>query len=669
MEIPVASFLCVAAFGGFVFSAISSLVGSRFTTVFSLVLFSFSSFLLAFLGGAVAVGAIEPFSTHIFDGFFGVLLSMDLFVDRLPGMFLAFAGFGLGLSALFGARMLRATFVTYNIRYAGTLLSLSAIGLSGALLSTTALGFTFFADILLFSSFFLVMAQNSVEARKAALRAFAVMVFGLAAILSALLLLSGGSLTASFQEIADGVSRVPLWSVHGAAALFLFGFGSRLGIMPFHNYVSASEKYAPAHIASALFILNTAFALYGLLRVPLFFGAALPEWFGYAMVIAGLLTALCGVLLEAVESEVKAVLSYGSMRQAGTIFVVLGSAYVAATSQYGSFANAALFAAALIIMTQFLVKPALLLGMGYIVKETYAVSIESLGGLARRMPMFSILMFLFGLADAALPPSAFFMGQWVFFQAVMGSILTMNIPLEAFFSVVLFLLFFMGGLHLFAMVRYLAVVFLGRPCSLGAEHMKEPDIFLRIPLILFAFATILFAFFSPLLNTFFTGRLKETLGDPFAPTLAIGDASFHPVFFSLVTFATALLILLCRYLFGTRKRERMQATWNGGLELSPRMEYTGAAFSSSLRYFFSTILRSNAYPSLRVTKRIATNPWFTTKTFSLRFEPVWEKLFSLPLDRIVKKGAEGLKRLEIGNVQLYVAMVLITLAIAIVIAL
>jgi NADH:ubiquinone oxidoreductase subunit 5 (subunit L)/multisubunit Na+/H+ antiporter MnhA subunit len=382
-----------------------------------------------------------------------------------------------------------------------------------------------------------------------------------------------------------------------------------------------------------------------------------PLAIGAAFIILGLFTAVFGALLLSIEEGMKEALSYDTVKNTGLVFAFFGAALIGARFSLPTLANASLFAAFLVFVSHTFVKSGLLLGSGVIALQTRTDSLEGMGGLARRMPRFSVVFGVLALCAAALPPSGAFLGASGFAEGALSDIHAVPSQFGILLGIAFALFFLVNGLTFFGMVKVFAMAFLGRPSSLGAENAVEPDLGYFAPIACLALLAVAAGLFAP--------ELFSRIG---ANTHFATDAFSGPRS-TIVFLGIVVVVVILRMFFTSPKKVRMQSPWNGGEALTPRMEYTATAFGSPLRFFFRFLLTFHRRRVMVSTPLLSTNPWFTVKAFRRETDPSWKKIIAPYL-----LGAKGLflrilARLQSGNVQTYVAMMLLTLSACILLAL
>ena len=121
---------------------------------------------------------------------------------------------------------------------------------------------------------------------------------------------------------------------------------------------------------------------------------------------------------------------------------------------------------------------------------------------------------------------------------------------------------------------------------------------------------------------------------------------------SIVLGTGAALVLLGR-------RERTTRTWACGLpELSGRLQYTSTVFSKPIRFVFARVYR----PDRRVERLPADQPYFPV---SISYRSVrttsYERALYRPSIELVVSLAHRLRRLQTGNVQVYLLYIFLAL--------
>ena len=160
-----------------------------------------------------------------------------------------------------------------------------------------------------------------------------------------------------------------------ALGLFIAGFATKAGLVPFHGWLADAHTAAPGPVSALFSGLMINLGIVGIARVALqIYPAAHTVVLG-ALMVLGLCSAVVGACMALVQDDLKRLLAYDTISQAGVITVGLasGSAAGVAGGVY-HLINHALF------------KTLLFLCAGAIVHRTGQTQLSQMGGLARAWP-------------------------------------------------------------------------------------------------------------------------------------------------------------------------------------------------------------------------------------------------------------------------------------------
>lgn len=264
-----------------------------------------------------------------------------------------------------------------------------ATSMMGVVLSTNLFEFYLFFELMIIPSWALINIYGTGEREKIAL------MYLLWSIVGAVIFVTG-ALTAyatihSF-EIADlvmlqGSPRAPLIVV-----MMLIGLSVKLAMFGLHTWLPFAHAEAPTPISALLSPAMIGLASYAMVRllIPI---QVLQDMTTYTL-LWGLLTIVYGGLMVLSQNDIKRLLAYSSVSQMGYLFIGLTSATTLGIS--GSMLH---------YISHGLGKAALFLTAGAIMHQTSYRDIRSMGGLASRMPL-STIMFIVGCLNlAGLPPT------------------------------------------------------------------------------------------------------------------------------------------------------------------------------------------------------------------------------------------------------------------------
>jgi formate hydrogenlyase subunit 3/multisubunit Na+/H+ antiporter MnhD subunit len=439
-------------------------------------------------------------------------------------------------------------------------------------------------------------------------------------------------------------------------------FASKAGLFPFHSWLPRAHPQAPSHISALMSGVMLKVAVYGLLRMLLDILPPLPWTWGGVLIVLGLLSAIFAVLRAAIDQDIKRILAFSSIENMGIIFIMLGLMIAGRALNSPLLAHAALVAALVHICAHALFKSGLFLGAGVLAHAAHSRDLDALGGLAKRMPLFSGAMLILSLAAAALPPFGAFVSEWFLLQSILTTLATAVVPLKILFVLVLAGIGLIGGVALFALVRFFGLAFLAEPRSPAAAQAKTPALSLSAPITILAVLTILFGVGVPI--------ILPWLGAPdfsFGLSVKLGAGNLPLGLLATVLLGIFLGVVILRKIISNVRRERMYHTWDCGQPINATMEYTGMAFAAPFRFFFRWPLRR--YKTVTSQAVLESNRWI--RTYKLGF--IQKRNYILRcydwIGEAILFFSKLLSRFQSGIIQFYIALILITLIATILISL
>lgn len=199
-----------------------------------------------------------------------------------------------------------------------------------------------------------------------------------------------------------------------AAMLLLAGFGFKIALVPFHQWSPDAYEGAPTPVTAFLSIGPKAAGFAMLIRV---FLTALPyaevEWTGVLIGMA-IITMTLGNLVAIVQRDMKRLMAYSSIAQAG--YMLIG---IASLSAAGNAGIDAVGSTLLYVLTYIFVNMGVFAVIIAVDNAVGSSDISAYRGLIRREPFMAVSMFIFFLALVGIPPTAGFIGKFaVFVSAV-----------------------------------------------------------------------------------------------------------------------------------------------------------------------------------------------------------------------------------------------------------
>jgi NADH-quinone oxidoreductase subunit N len=193
------------------------------------------------------------------------------------------------------------------------------------------------------------------------------------------------------------------------------GIFVKIAAVPFHQWAPDVYEGAPTPIAAYVSVTSKVACFALLLR--LFFTIFWPvnlAWVGM-MSVAGVLSLTIGTFAAITQTNIKRLLAYSSIAQAG--YILLG--LVASVNRDGSLHDRGLQAvAAYIFAYAFFNMGAFAVVILMRDKGVIGDEIDDLNGLARRSPVAAVFMLIFLLSLAGMPPTAGFVAKLLIFWSL-----------------------------------------------------------------------------------------------------------------------------------------------------------------------------------------------------------------------------------------------------------
>lgn len=193
--------------------------------------------------------------------------------------------------------------------------------------------------------------------------------------------------------------------------LVLAGFAFKMSAAPFHLWVPDVYEGSPSIVVAFLSTASKAAALVALLRVLLLaFGVATSGWLPIVSVLA-VLTIVVGNLVAVVQTNVKRLLAYSGVAQAGFLLIAVAAT---AAPQARPVAGMAL---ALYLLLYVFANAGAFLCVHAVSEPSGVHQLSSYDGLSRRNGPLAFALLIFLLSLAGVPPLAGFVGKWYLFTA------------------------------------------------------------------------------------------------------------------------------------------------------------------------------------------------------------------------------------------------------------
>jgi NADH-quinone oxidoreductase subunit M len=292
------------------------------------------------------------------------------------------------------------------------LMQILEVGVLGVFVSLDYFMFYVFWEVVLIPMYFLIGVWGGPNKDYAAIKFFIYTHVASLAILVAIMAMyfEAGIRSFSMEEIAQqsvGFSRGMQLAIF--AAMF-FGFGVKLPMVPFHTWLPDAHVEAPTAGSVLLAGLLLKMGGYGIIRVAITSLPSGADDMVFPMAAIGTASILYGAIVCLAQKDLKKMVAYSSISHMG--FVLLGFATL---SEIGVVAGVfQMFAHGLVTAVLFMM-------CGVVQHKCGTRMIQSLGGLAKKMPIAAAFMTAGFLASLGLPGMVSFPSEFMVLYATFNA--------------------------------------------------------------------------------------------------------------------------------------------------------------------------------------------------------------------------------------------------------
>jgi NADH-quinone oxidoreductase subunit M len=201
---------------------------------------------------------------------------------------------------------------------------------------------------------------------------------------------------------------LPLNAQIAIFAAFMLAFAVKVPMWPVHTWLPDAHVEAPTGGSVVLAAIMLKLGGYGFLRLSLPIAPdASHELAGFVIVLSLIGVVYIG-LVALVQADMKKLIAYSSISHMG--FVTLGIFIFSAQGMEG---------AILQMISHGFISAAMFLCVGVLYDRMHSRMIGDYGGVVNRMPVVAALFMLFAMANAGLPGTSGFVGEWLVILATM----------------------------------------------------------------------------------------------------------------------------------------------------------------------------------------------------------------------------------------------------------
>ena len=368
---------------------------------------------LALLGSLVGFAVTIP----LYTGFDRTTAALQ-FVERKPWIESLGIEYSLGIDGLSVWLVLLTAFITFVVviagwevikdrvhQYLGAFLILSGL-MIGVFAAADGMLFYVFFEATLIPMYIIIGVWGGPNRVYAAFKFFLYTLLGSLLTMVAIIYLYLQS--GSFEILAW--HRLPL-TLHEQVLIFvafLLAFAVKIPMWPVHTWLPDAHVEAPTGGSVVLAAIMLKLGAYAFLRLSLPIAPDASHELAWLMITLSLVAVIYIGLVALVQTAMKKLVAYSSIAHMG--FVTLGFFMFNETGMQGAVVQ---------MVSHGFVAGAMFLCIGVLYDRLHTRQIADYGGVINRMPKFAALFLLFSMANAGLPATSGFVGE---FLVILGAV-------------------------------------------------------------------------------------------------------------------------------------------------------------------------------------------------------------------------------------------------------
>ena len=217
-----------------------------------------------------------------------------------------------------------------------------------------------------------------------------------------------GEVISGFAELDPAMAPLALLSV----GMLIAGFGFKMGLVPFHQWLPDTYEGAPSPVAALLAAATKKAGFAASIRVIVMGMVALNLDWTLALGVIAVMTMTVGNVAAIMQKNLARMLAYSSIAHAGYILIGLAVAPYSALGLQGSLYQ---------VFNHAVMKGAAFIAVAGIVTTIAVTHIDKLRGLGRRMPITALGLVIALFSLAGVPPLSGFWSKLMLFGGALDA--------------------------------------------------------------------------------------------------------------------------------------------------------------------------------------------------------------------------------------------------------
>jgi formate hydrogenlyase subunit 3/multisubunit Na+/H+ antiporter MnhD subunit len=490
---------------------------------------------------------------------------------------------------------------------------------------------------------------------------------------------SGGGLGYAALARADGPAR-------GAAlALLVLGFAIKVGTVPVQIWLPPAYAAAPGPARPIMAGAAVNVGFYGMWRALELLGPA-PAWLAIVMLLVAGVTAVLGIAHAAVHADLRGLVAWSSVENAGVIGAGYGVALVGSHVGDARLMAAGLLAATAQVIAHALGKSLLFVTVTQVEESFGSTDLDRLRNVAASRPWTGAGLTVGAMTLAGLPLTAGFASEWLTLESLMQQFRIDSLGMQLASAVAAALVALSLGIAGVTFVRLIALTGFGGDGRRPAGGEPAPH---RAAVVLLVVGCLGTALVAPWELDLISAGVRPLVGatvdgahaSPFVlQPVYPGFSSLSPTWLWLVIPAYAVLVaaLVSWASAGRLWRVRRVPAWSSG---SPGVErgvgYTSFGYANPMRRVLANLLLTRHQLAQVATSERAvavsltdtggpgaderSRPAAGELTYRVDVVEVVERYLYRPAYALVRSVARLVTRVQSGRLDAYLAYLLLVL--------